>query len=161
VILFLDHFTARLSVRTASGPDLVFTNFTFFDCSTHLSCTRCVSSLFPCDWCVDTHRCTHDTAENCRNDIMVNGVNRMGPSYRSGPAFCPAINVTDLGTEILVPAGVKRSVKVRVSTLDFYAIIKVVFKLNIIMESYTFAGTSARILNLSPKKKKVAKTKYV
>lgn len=112
-----DHFTARLSVRTASGPDLVFTNFTFFDCSTHLSCTRCVSSLFPCDWCVDTHRCTHDTAENCRNDIMVNGVNRMGPSYRSGPAFCPAINVTDLGTEILVPAGVKRSVKVRVHVI--------------------------------------------
>lgn len=106
-----------MSVRTASGPDLVFTNFTFFDCSTHLSCTRCVSSLFPCDWCVDTHRCTHDTAENCRNDIMVNGVNRMGPSYRSGPAFCPAINVTDLGTEILVPAGVKRSVKVRVHVI--------------------------------------------
>jgi plexin A len=48
---------------------------------------------------------------------MVNGVNRMGPSYRSGPAFCPAINVTDLGTEILVPAGVKRSVKVRVHVI--------------------------------------------
>lgn len=69
------------------------------------------------DWCVEIHRCTHDTAENCRNDIMVNGVNRMGPSYRSGPAFCPAINVTDLGTEILVPAGVKRSVKVRVHVI--------------------------------------------
>lgn len=41
----------------------------------------------------------------------------MGPSYRSGPAFCPAINVTDLGTEILVPAGVKRSVKVRVHVI--------------------------------------------
>lgn len=106
-----------MSVKTKNGPDLVFTNFTFFDCSTHLSCTKCVSSLFPCDWCVDTHRCTHDTAENCRNDIMVNGVNRMGPSYRSGPAFCPAINVTDLGTEILVPAGVKRSVKVRVHVI--------------------------------------------
>lgn len=73
--------------------------------------------MFPCDWCVETHRCTHDTAENCRNDIMVNGVNRMGPSYRSGPAFCPAINVTDLGTEILVPAGVKKSVKVRVHVI--------------------------------------------
>lgn len=116
-LVFLDHFTARLSVKTSDGPDLVFTNFTFFDCSTHLSCTKCVSSPFPCDWCVDTHRCTHDTAENCRNDIMVNGVNRMGPSYRSGPGFCPAINVTDVGTEILVPAGVKRSVKVRVHVI--------------------------------------------
>ncbi|CRK93426.1 CLUMA_CG006962, isoform A, partial [Clunio marinus] len=108
------HFTARLSVRTASGSDLAFTNSTFFDCSTHLSCTRCVSSLFPCDWCIETHHCTHDTAENCRNDIMVNGVNRMRSSYRSGTAFCPAINGTDSDTEILVPAGVKGSVKVRV-----------------------------------------------
>lgn len=69
-----DHFTAKLSVRTNNGPDLVTTNFTFFDCSTHLSCTRCVSSQFPCDWCVEAHRCTHDTAENCRNDILVTGV---------------------------------------------------------------------------------------
>lgn len=70
----LDHFTAKLSVRTMNGPDLVSTSFTFFDCSTHLSCTQCVSSQFPCDWCVEAHRCTHDTAENCRNDILVTGV---------------------------------------------------------------------------------------
>lgn len=57
-----------------NGPDLVSTTFTFFDCSTHLSCTQCVSSQFPCDWCVEAHRCTHDTAENCRNDILVTGV---------------------------------------------------------------------------------------
>lgn len=70
----VDHFTAKLSVRTMDGPDLVSTSFTFFDCSTHLSCTQCVSSQFPCDWCVEAHRCTHDTAENCRNDILVTGV---------------------------------------------------------------------------------------
>lgn len=57
-----------------SGPDFVATNFTFFDCNTYSSCTQCVSSSFPCDWCVDGHRCTHDTAENCRNDILVTGV---------------------------------------------------------------------------------------
>jgi hypothetical protein len=69
-----DHFTAKLSVRMTSGPDFVTTNFTFFDCNTYSSCTQCVSSSFPCDWCVDGHRCTHDTAENCRNDILVTGV---------------------------------------------------------------------------------------
>jgi hypothetical protein len=75
VYLFVaDHFTAKLSVRMTSGPDFVTTNFTFFDCNTYSSCTQCVSSLFPCDWCVDGHRCTHDTAENCRNDILVTGV---------------------------------------------------------------------------------------
>lgn len=68
------HFTAKLSVRMTNGPDLVDTNFTFFDCNTYSSCTKCVSSSFPCDWCVDGHRCTHDTAENCRNDILVTGI---------------------------------------------------------------------------------------
>ena len=76
------HFTAKLSVRVENGPDFVATNFTFFDCNTYSSCTSCVSSLFPCDWCVDGHRCTHDTAENCRNDILVTGINRIGPSIR-------------------------------------------------------------------------------
>lgn len=108
------HFTAKLSVKTENGPDLVFTNFTFFDCSTHNSCTRCVSSEFPCDWCVEAHRCTHDTAENCRNDILVTGVSRIGPSYRSGPSFCPTINATSDGTEILVAAGTSKSIKVKV-----------------------------------------------
>lgn len=57
-----------------TGPDFVETSFTFFDCNTYSSCTQCVSSAFPCDWCVDGHRCTHDTAENCRNDILVTGI---------------------------------------------------------------------------------------
>ena len=47
------HFTSKLSVRVENGPDFVATNFTFFDCNTYSSCTSCVSSLFPCDWCVD------------------------------------------------------------------------------------------------------------
>ena len=70
-----DHFTAELSVRVTTSSDFVVTNFTFFDCTTYTSCTECVSSSYPCDWCVDGHRCTHDTAENCRNDILVTGVN--------------------------------------------------------------------------------------
>uniref|UniRef100_A0A1B0CEW4 Sema domain-containing protein n=1 Tax=Lutzomyia longipalpis TaxID=7200 RepID=A0A1B0CEW4_LUTLO len=116
------HFTSRLSVRTATGPDLVTTNFTFFDCSTHLSCTQCVSSQFPCDWCVEAHRCTHDTAENCRNDILVTGVSRSGPSYRSGPTFCPTINATGDGSEILVAAGSKKSIKVKVHIIGQFIV---------------------------------------
>lgn len=55
--------------------DFVATDFVFFDCNTYATCTSCVTSPFPCDWCVDKHRCTHDTAENCRNDILVTGLN--------------------------------------------------------------------------------------
>ncbi|XP_055388312.1 plexin-A4 [Condylostylus longicornis] len=116
------HFTAKLSVRTKNGPDLVSTDFTFFDCSTHSSCTRCVSSEFPCDWCVEAHRCTHDTAENCRNDILVTGVSRIGPSYRSGPSYCPTINATGDGSEILVAAGTSKSIKVKVHIIGQFIV---------------------------------------
>ncbi|KAL1129886.1 hypothetical protein AAG570_012830, partial [Ranatra chinensis] len=127
------HFTAKLSVRMTSGPDFVETNFTFFDCNTYSSCTQCVSSAFPCDWCVDGHRCTHDTAENCRNDILVTGVSRIGPSYRSGPGFCPTINATTAGsTEILVASGVKKVLSVKVHVIgQFIAQTRFVCQFNI------------------------------
>ncbi|XP_063875423.1 plexin-A1-like isoform X1 [Scylla paramamosain] len=110
------HFTAKLSVRKSEGPEFVSTNFTFFDCNTYSSCTECVSSPFPCDWCVDGHRCTHDSAENCRNDVLVNGINRVGPSIRSGPAFCPRINFVE-SQEILVSSGTDKSIKVKVDNI--------------------------------------------
>lgn len=115
------HFTAKLSVRMTNGPDLVATNFTFFDCNTYSSCTQCVSSRFPCDWCVDGHRCTHDTAENCRNDILVTGVSRTGPSYRSGPAFCPTLNATE-SQEILVSSGIKQVIRVKVHIIGQFIV---------------------------------------
>ncbi|XP_037086635.1 plexin-A4-like [Pollicipes pollicipes] len=114
-----EHFiTAKLSVRMTSGPDFVATDFGFYDCNRYLQCSQCVSAPFPCDWCVDGHRCTHDTAENCRNDILVTGLKRIGPSIRSGPGFCPKINATVQGTtEVLVPSGSKRDIKVKVENI--------------------------------------------
>ncbi|GFY60911.1 hypothetical protein TNIN_181314 [Trichonephila inaurata madagascariensis] len=113
------HFTAKLSVRMKTGPDFVATNFTFYDCSTYTSCTQCVSSDFPCDWCVTGHRCTHDTGENCRNDVLVTGVASVGPSIRSGPGFCPRINKTANGsTEILVASGISKRISVKVDNIQ-------------------------------------------
>ena len=83
---------ARLSVRMVNGgPEFSAANVTFYDCAAMIDCGTCVSSPFPCDWCVQAHRCTHDTGENCRNDYLVNGQNRSGYSSRSGPNFCPRI----------------------------------------------------------------------
>ena len=43
---------------------------------------------------------------------------RIGPSIRSGPGFCPKINTTAHGTtEILVPSGTKRNIKVKVENI--------------------------------------------
>ena len=57
-LLSIDNFTATLSVRMASQDgappnDFVATDFVFFDCNTYTTCTSCVTSAFPCDWCVD------------------------------------------------------------------------------------------------------------
>ena len=119
------HLTSVLSVKMADGPDFVSTNFTFFDCNTFSSCTECVSSPFQCDWCVYGHRCTHDTAENCRSQILVTGVNHQGPSMRSGPQFCPRVNPTyegsgdddSCGNEILVSSGIKKPITVKVDNI--------------------------------------------
>lgn len=105
---------AKLAVRMQSGPDFTATNFTFFDCSSYTTCTECVSSPYPCDWCVTGHRCTHDTGENCRGDLLVTGVKQKGTSYRSGPKFCPRIDLPDMQSEILVPAGLARKITVSV-----------------------------------------------
>jgi plexin A len=104
----------KLSVRMANGPDFTATNFTFFDCSSYSTCTDCVSSPYPCDWCVDNHRCTHDTGDHCRNDILVNGIKQRGPSVRLGPKHCPRINTTHGSSEILVSAGRPRRIQVQV-----------------------------------------------
>lgn len=101
-----------------TGSDFATTNFTFYDCSSYTSCTSCVSSTFPCDWCVDGHRCTHDTGENCRNDILITGVSSIGPSIRSGPGFCPRINTTSSNSnEILVPSGSQYRIQVKVENI--------------------------------------------
>ena len=104
----------KLSVRMYNSPDFAATNFTFFDCSSYTTCTECVSSPYPCDWCVAGHRCTHDTGENCRNDILITGVKQRGQSLRSGPKHCPRINTTHGSSEILVSAGLLRRIQVQV-----------------------------------------------
>lgn len=105
---------SKLSVRMLGGPDFAATNFTFFDCSSYSTCTECVSSPYPCDWCVAGHRCTHDTGDNCRGDILVTGKEQKGLSLRSGPQHCPRINTTHGSPEILVSAGQPRRIQIQV-----------------------------------------------
>ena len=60
-----------------------------------------------------------------RNDILVTGVNRIGPSIRSGPAFCPRLsNGTEIlnGNEILVSSGQRKSISVKVDHIAQFII---------------------------------------
>lgn len=48
---------------------------------------------------------------------------RIGPSYRSGPGFCPTINATGGGsTEILVSSGIKKTIKVKVHIIGQFIV---------------------------------------
>lgn len=47
---------------------------------------------------------------------------RVGPSYRSGPSFCPTINATGDGSEILVAAGSRKSIKVKVHIIGQFIV---------------------------------------
>jgi len=127
------YFSSVLSVRMINGQELVATNLTFYDCNTFTSCTRCVSSLFPCDWCIDGHKCTYDTALNCRNDILVTAINRIGPSIRSGPSFCPRVTASPgVSTEILVYDGQKKSIHLNVDHIaQFISQARFVCQINI------------------------------
>lgn len=44
------------------------------DCTTHLSCSECVSPSNPCEWCLFANRCTDNATLNCRNEVLVTGI---------------------------------------------------------------------------------------
>ncbi|XP_067122895.1 plexin-A1-like, partial [Centruroides vittatus] len=109
---------SRLYILDEKQIKYTSTNFTFFDCMTYTSCTQCVSSPFPCSWCIEGHRCTHNTDEYCRNDILITGISNLGPSLRSGPEFCPRIDIINGGSSsILVPHGQKKRIQVKVKNI--------------------------------------------
>ena len=124
-----DHFVSILKIQISNGThkqENISTNLTFYDCTkirerineytTRFSCISCVSSPFPCDWCLNVPICTDIPNVDCRNDLVVNGVNHVGPSIRSGPDFCPAIDTLcdiDLesnGSEIMILSGTRKEI---------------------------------------------------
>lgn len=122
---------ARLAISgSVDGPPVAFTNFTFYDCSRFISCGSCVSSSFPCDWCVESNQCVAGaTTENrCRAQHIINGVARNGPSRRKGPSFCPHMVAAE--RDIYVAAGKSKQLSVQVKNImDFMSDFKCQFKI--------------------------------
>ncbi|MCP9265926.1 hypothetical protein DINM_021348 [Dirofilaria immitis] len=104
---------ARLAVSNSiEGPPLAYTNFTFYDCSRFKMCSACVSSPFPCDWCIESNQCVAgSTTENrCRSQQLINGVERSRPSSRKGPSHCPRIIAAE--KDFFVASGKNRQISV-------------------------------------------------
>lgn len=58
----------------------------------------------------------------CFLSLLLYFPQRIGPSYRSGPSFCPTINATGDGSEILVASGAKKSIKVKVHIIGQFIV---------------------------------------
>ncbi|XP_070558072.1 plexin-B-like [Ptychodera flava] len=73
-----DHITEILNVTddTTNG-DYSETDFHYYDCSVHKSCTSCVTSDWACNWCVYENRCTHylDICQRDDSSSVVVGIN--------------------------------------------------------------------------------------
>ncbi|ESO84358.1 hypothetical protein LOTGIDRAFT_168803 [Lottia gigantea] len=114
-----DHIVMKLSIQSKE-KDVVSTNFTFFDCSLHDSCTRCTLSDFPCTWCVQSHICTYEPDQECQGQKLVTGSQRPGKTLAPGPKSCPRIEIVNSLEKILVASNTKTDISVKaVNLYDF------------------------------------------
>ncbi|KAB5567206.1 hypothetical protein PHYPO_G00230120 [Pangasianodon hypophthalmus] len=99
-----DKRVVRLSLKSKeTGLKFITTDFVFYNCSVLQSCSSCVSSPFPCNWCKYRHICTNNVAECSFQEGRVSSVEG-----------CPQILHS---TNILVPAGVVRPITLRARNL--------------------------------------------
>eukprot|EP00057_Strongylocentrotus_purpuratus_P011934 XP_011666408.1 PREDICTED: plexin-A4-like [Strongylocentrotus purpuratus] len=91
----VDHVTLTLSiVSTETEVSFVNTDFILFDCTHLKSCSSCVTSPWPCDWCVYDNMCTHDNSSCQPGETVVIGENNTVGSENKGQSYCPQLLAT-------------------------------------------------------------------
>uniref|UniRef100_A0A9J8BFB4 Plexin-B1 n=1 Tax=Cyprinus carpio carpio TaxID=630221 RepID=A0A9J8BFB4_CYPCA len=142
-----DHVSVRMALKFG---DVIIshTNITFYDCkavgrlNATSPCMACVSSMWPCHWCVKDELCTHD--KSCpRQHIIYNSRVSVGPlispralpspdhshfvcaceqeqSMPRGPDSCPC--VWALQSFPLVPVGFDTELSLQGKNLDIFEV---------------------------------------
>lgn len=101
----MDHVLVPLSVRSSeTNKDFVSRSFSFFDCSRHNTCRKCVRSNWDCNWCIFDNKCVHNM-EQCRN--MENVI--------SSVEVCP--HLKRLRAPILLPVRVPKEIRLEIENL--------------------------------------------
>ncbi|XP_035377715.1 plexin A3 isoform X2 [Electrophorus electricus] len=99
-----DKRVVKLALKSKeTGLKFITTDFVFYNCSVLQSCSSCVSSPFPCNWCKYRHICTNNVAECSFQEGRV-----------SSAEGCPQILHSG---DILVPAGLVRPITLRARNL--------------------------------------------
>ena len=125
IVAGTDHVTMNLAVTShQASKEFVSTNIMLFSCDTHSTCLDCVSSLWPCSWCIYSNKCSHmssSSQSNCREaivsaDTSVFQLLKDNPSQlvSYGAQYCPRV---ELRSEIFVPNNVPQELSLPVTNL--------------------------------------------
>uniref|UniRef100_A0A8C1R8M1 Plexin-B1 n=1 Tax=Cyprinus carpio TaxID=7962 RepID=A0A8C1R8M1_CYPCA len=122
-----DHVSVPMALRFGDVT-ISHTNITFYDCkavgrlNATSPCMACVSSMWPCHWCVKDELCTH--AKSCpRQHIIYNSRVSISPGEQSlphGPDSCPC--VWALQSSPLVPVGFDSELSLQGKNLDIFEV---------------------------------------
>lgn len=110
----LDHIFVPLSVHSSeTNKDFVSRSFSFFDCSVHTTCYKCVTSQWACNWCVYDNKCTHNSSM-CQRTV-ISGENNPSKLLNHGAGHCPRIR--HYPKPILIPNNVPKELVLEVENL--------------------------------------------
>lgn len=100
-----DHVSVPLSVRSSeTNKDFVSRSFSFYDCTRHDSCRKCVQSQWGCNWCIYDNKCVHNVTF-CRNT----------GSVINDQSYCPHFKYN--AAPILLPNKVPKEIRLEVENL--------------------------------------------
>ncbi|KTG46644.1 hypothetical protein cypCar_00009527 [Cyprinus carpio] len=114
-----DHVSVPMALRFGDVT-ISHTNITFYDCkavgrlNATSPCMACVSSMWPCHWCVKDELCTH--AKSCPRQHII--YNSREQSLPHGPDSCPC--VWALQSSPLVPVGFDSELSLQGKNLDIF-----------------------------------------
>lgn len=118
-----DHVTMNLAVTSHQATrEFVSTNIMLFSCDTHSTCLDCVSSMWPCSWCIYSNKCSHmSSTSTCREAIVSSDTSvfqllQDNPSQliSYGAQYCPRV---ELPTQLFVPNNVPQELSLAVTNL--------------------------------------------
>jgi len=119
-----DHVTVNLAITSRHAKkEFVSTNIMLFNCDMHTTCLDCVSSLWPCSWCIYGNRCTHlsSTRDTCKEAIVSGDTSifqllQDNPSQliSRGKQYCPRVEVT---SQIVIPNNVPQELSLAIANL--------------------------------------------
>lgn len=102
-----DHISVPLSVRSSeTNKDFVSRSFSFFDCSRHDNCRKCVQSDWNCNWCLYDNECIHNSS-TCRNTAAI----------ISQSSSCPHYKANAKNESILLPNQVAKEIRLEIENL--------------------------------------------